>query len=507
MKTIFSLVISIFMLIACKPQSNQYNIVDFGATTDTTKLSTSAINKSIEECTKNGGGTVYVPKGIFYSGTILLKSNVSLYLETGAVIKGSRDTADYMIDGRKYGLILAKNCKNVTIEGHGQINGNGTFFHDATKPHLGGGGEAQYTRQGDDYMNLKYGIEDGPIRYRYRPGMMVVFSRCENVKVKDVTLRDTPEWTSRFADCDNVEISGVSIQANLLIPNSDGLHCTNSRNIRISNCDIRCGDDAIIVSGFDDLVGVHGEVRKDDNVGERIGNKTGYAENVVVSNCLLQSRSAGIRVGYGEHNIRNCIFSNLVIYGSNRGIGVFARDTASIENIQFSDIQIQTRLHKGSWWGKGEPIHVSCVAQKAENPVGTIKNIRFTNINMTAETGVIVFSEEANKMDNIQFNNCQLLIKKSPIDLTYGGNIDLRPTVKPQMAVYKSDIPGFYVYNVSNFKMKDIEMNWESNLASYFTDGLYCKNVIGGFIDNFAGKGASTSYKGMKLENSKIDVD
>ena len=384
MKVLNNLLFTIYLLVlltSCKKTtSNRYDITEFGATADTTILSTVAINKAVETCSNNGGGTVYVPTGTYYSGTIILKSNVTLYLETGAVIKGSRDTADYMINGKKYGLVFARNAKNIAIEGHGELNGNGTYFFDPTKPHLAGDFDKSYTRQGENFMDVKYGLEDGPIKYITRPGMMVVIMNCENVKITDVMLRDTPEWTVRFGDCDNVDVRGVSIFANQLVPNSDGIHCTNSRNVRISDCDIRCGDDAVIVSGFDQLIGVHGEIRKAEDEGILLGNKTGRSENIMVTNCTLESRSAGIRIGYGEHSIRNCVFSNLSIYNSNRGIGIFARDTANIENLQFSNILIQTRLHKGHWWGKGEPVHISSIQQKKEYPVGYVKNIYFQNV-------------------------------------------------------------------------------------------------------------------------------
>ncbi|MDX2194939.1 MAG: glycosyl hydrolase family 28 protein [Cytophagales bacterium] len=503
------LLLIVILLYNCSDnnQKNFYNIKDFGAKSDSTYINTKSINDAINTCNKMGGGKVYVPQGIYYSGTINLKSNVTLYLESGAVIKGSKDTADYIKDGKRYGLFYTRNAKNITIEGSGEINGNGTYFHDPTQPHIAGDLAVEYTRQGNDFMNIKYGLDDGPIKYKYRPGMMMVFMKCENIKIKDVMLKDTPEWTMRVGDCDNVEVSGVSVHANLLVPNSDGIHCTNSRNVRISNCDIRCGDDAVIVSGFDENVGVHSGQKNDAAINTfEYGNKTGYAENIVVSNCLLQSRSAGIRIGYGNLPIRNCIFSNLVIYESNRGIGIFTRDSAGIENLFFNNIQIDTRLHKGHWWGKGEPIHVSNINREEGMKTGTIKNIRFNNINMTAETGVVAYSETANSIENIQFHNCNLYIKKSKIDEIYGGNIDLRPAFAVDKQIFKSDIPGYYIYNVKNIQMKDIQVGWASDLATFYTHGIWCKNVSGGYILNYIGSGASDKYKSLAIENSNIQI-
>jgi polygalacturonase len=69
-------------------------------------------------------------------------------------------------------------------------------------------------------------------------------------KLKDFTLKDTPSWAICLAYCEDVLVDGLTILNNLLVPNSDGIHCTTSRNVRIANCDIRAGDDAIIVTGF-----------------------------------------------------------------------------------------------------------------------------------------------------------------------------------------------------------------------------------------------------------------
>jgi polygalacturonase len=160
--------------------------------------------------------------------------------------------------------------------------------------------------------------------------------QCEQVANKNVTFRDSPEWCFPIADCD-----------------------------------IRAGDDAIIVTGFRTNVGVGGDVNiRLDYTAREFGNKTGCAENVTVTNCILQSRSSGIRVGYGINPIRNCVFLNLVIYNSNRGLGVFSRDDGSIENILFSNITIQNRLHAGHWWDNGEPIHVSAIKQDPKIPAG-----------------------------------------------------------------------------------------------------------------------------------------
>ena len=121
------------------------------------------------------------------------------------------------------------------------------------------------------------------------------------------------------------------------IPNSDGIDLYDSKVIRISDCAIHAGDDAIAIVS---------------------------SSNITVTNCILHSRSSGIRVGYNvfnNHNSGNLSFSNITIYDSNRGIGIYQRQKGNMENMIFSNIVINTRLHSGQWWGHGEPIHISSV--------------------------------------------------------------------------------------------------------------------------------------------------
>ncbi len=463
-------------------RGDRYDITDYGAMAGEGHMNTIAINKAVNACNQGGGGTVVIPPGIFYSGTIILKSNVELFLEHGAVLTGSENMADYDTINAVGGLIYANNTRNIAITGTGTINGNGTHFHIPGKMHIAGDLQRKYIRQGDSYLREGATFSDGPIAYEHRPGMMVVIMNSENVRINNITLRDSPEWTFRIGDCDNVNVRGITILNNLLMPNSDGIHCTDSRNVIISDCDIRAGDDAIIVTGFSSDINVHG-LAEERTEAQRFGNKTGYAENVTVTNCALQSRSSGIRIGYGEHPIRNLVFSNIVIYDSNRGIGIFARDTASIENVLFSGIIIRNRLHSGHWWGNGEPIHVSSITRTAGKIAGKIRNIRFSNIIAESETGMLLWGQQPNSLQNIEFDRIQLHIRNSPLARDYGGNFDLRPTADMQYAIFKHDIPGLFARNVDNLKIKDFDLSWDSDVAGYHSYGLEAENVEGLYID------------------------
>jgi hypothetical protein len=261
------------------------------------------------------------------------------------------------------------------------------------------------------------------------------------------------------------------------------------------------GDDAIIVSGFSDLPAPGDPVWRQP----KIGNKTGYAENVTVTNCILSSRSACIRVGYGHHPIRNLIFSNLVMVDSNRGIGIFARDNTSIENILFSNIVINNRLHSGHWWGKGEPIHISAISDTPNGVVGKVNNISFSDIIAQSETGIVIYGTSKSQIGNIRFNKVNLTIRPGKYTNTYGGNFDLRPAFSNEFALFRHDIPGLYAQFVKGLSISGLELKWNGKLPGFYTNGIEIQNFEDVSIDRFKGLAASdaSDLAPIKVSNGK----
>lgn len=484
-------------------QAKDYNILDFGA--EEGRLSTAAIQKTIDECSEAGGGKVIVPAGTFITGTVFLKSNVNLYLENGSVLKGSTNLNDYSRRCLSPGIIYCEDAINVGISGTGTIDGSGDSFYDFSKNHVYEEFDKNHTRQKENYMPEGEFFTDGPVKRTRAPGMTIVFFHCTNVFVTGITIKDTPIWATRFGFCDGVLIDGITIRNNPLIPNSDGIHCTISRNIRISNCNISGGDDAIVLTGFPKDEETPG-INTTEQVQHTYGNKTIYGENMTVTNCVLKSSSAGIRIGYGQHPIRRCTFSNIVIHDSNRGIGIFAHDSSNIEDLIFSDIIIETRLYNGQWWGNGEPIHLSAISRFEGLKAGQIKNVKFSNIIATSEHGIILFGLEDSKLENISFTNMQLIIRKGKETIAYGGNFDLRPATPKAMQLFEHDMPGIYAQHVNKLAICDFALTWGHDLPSFFTHGIESVDVKDLNVKNFTGNGnpnAPGSQK-MKLANTTI---
>ena len=480
---------------AASIRSETYNIKDFGAVGDGITINTLAIQKAINACRDADGGVVLIPAGTFISGTIQLFNNINLHLESGAILKGSREVSDYYLNKIKVGLIYTENSSNVFITGYGNIDGNGDVFVDQNHSKVFDSVITQYTRQGNHFREVKHGLGDGPLVPLDRPFQMIIFSNCKNVTVSGVLISNSPFWTLHFADCDGVIVSGIKLWNNLMIPNNDGIDVTSSRNVLISDCDIRTGDDAIAVTGYShhfDLPGYKNIIHD--------------SENITVTNCYLVSRSSAIRIGgWDQNNMRNYTFSNIVISNSNRGINLCVRDKGSIEDLNFSNIIIKTHLHTGDWWGNGEPIHISAIKGQDSAGLGEIKNIKFSHIIAEGESGILLFGTGESIINNISFNDLEFKLDESPLNPVCGGNFDLRPAIDQKYTMFSHDIPAFYAEYVRDVKINDFEVKWGNVKESYFTNGIEFSHFENISINNYIGNPAPSrkDAAAISLEDGK----
>ena len=469
-----------------KPETLLFSVKKTGATGDGKILDTIPIQKTINNCAESGGGTVIVPPGEYLTGALELLSNVELHLLPGAKVKGSSNIDDYYLNGELAGLITAKYAKNITISGRGVIDGSGTSFIDVTESKKSGKYDPDAHQQTEPAVS---GIKpnDGPAVMLTRPGCMLNFCGCENVIIQDITVIDAPFWTILINGSNNVKIFNTSIQNPCIVPNDDGIHCTSSSDVIISGCNILSGDDSIAITGINDECHM--------NILPGFIRHTRTTENIIVSNCILRSRSGSVRVGYGHNDIRNCIFQNLIIETTNRGLGIFVRDAGSIQNIQFSNITMKTELHNETWWGNGEPIHISSINQFVGKPLGSIQNIRFSNITAEAANGVLIYGTEKSIIKNVELNNIRLEIKSDPRNKSRGGKFDIRPAYKEELGFFSHDIPGVFCQHTDGLKIKEFELNWAENVPDFFTHGLTCEFVNNIEIDNSFPKSAPNSNK------------
>src|SRR5713226_6944993 len=205
-----------------------FNIRDHGARGDGAALDTRAIQDAIDAAGRASGGTVFVPAGVYVTGSIFLRDNITLLLDAGAILFGSENAADYpIITARWEGvtqnthapLITGDGLINIAVTGRGTIDGRGAMW----------------------WQMHREKTLDAP-----RP-RLISFANCANVLIESVTLTNSPAWTINPVRCENVTVDKVTIVNPPDSPNTDGINPDSSRNVHISNCHLDVGDDCITI--------------------------------------------------------------------------------------------------------------------------------------------------------------------------------------------------------------------------------------------------------------------
>ena len=477
-------------------QQKVFDITAYGAVGDGKTTATKSVQAAIDACNAAGGGKVVIPTGTFSIGTIHLKSNVHLYVDAGGILKGSKNLDDYemYVPDKPFnpvhkGMLFTEDAENVTISGEGQIDGNGDEFFDLTKAKTIDANGTKLTRQKDNFRHVESGIGDGPVVPKERPYQMFVFSSCKRITVKDIFISKSPFWCMLFADCDAVKVDGVRLWNSMLAPNADGIDIASCTNVSINNCDIRAGDDAIAIVGYNHHFEIPG-FRKLRHI----------SENILVNNCNLQSYSSAIRIGFLDQNdVSNIQVSNCNITNSSRGIGIFLRDEGSLQNISFSNMYIETKIHTGDWWGNGEPIHISAVRGKENVKLGKIKNVRFNNIICKGENGMLLYGSEESVIEDVSFDNVSFELTDSKLNDVAGGNVDLRGALYEKDQFFQRDIPGLLIHYANNISINRFKLVWTGTRMPYFTNGIEANHFNGFSITDFKGGASPINKKAKRI--------
>ena len=422
-----------------------YDVCRFGALGDGKTDDAVAIQQAIDRCSSEGGGRVLLPANhTFLAGPIQLKSNVELHLQATATLLANPDESIYHLsafgDNKGEGMmwIYAQHAQNISITGMGTISGNGVAFMGAEL---------------DDSYELKPVTTFDP-----RPHV-ITLTDVRNVVVRDVTIRDGAYWTLHLVGCDGAVIDGINLLNNLKIRNGDGIDLDHSRNVRIANCHITSGDDCICLKN------------------RRETAQYGSCHDIVVTNCVMTSRSCAIKIGSENmDSIYNVLFDNCIIKASNRGLGIQNRDEGTVTDVVFSNIMLDCRLWSDVWWGKAEPIYVTSYPRangnhkdanwrfpkgQLEGRCGQVERIFFQNIVATSENGCFIGGDTDDKVRDIHLSHVTLYLKKST---TYQGGIyDKRPCRGEGFVTDK--VYGLYVEKAAqvtadNFVVRDMGVDY-----------------------------------------------
>lgn len=356
-----------------------FNILDFGAKNDTTQLSTQALQQAIDRCHEQGGGRVVVPAGQYKIGTIVLRSHVHLYLQRGTTLYGSTNLNDYLPQKSPYvslrtqtttiQLIYADNAHDMTIDGYGTIDGRGSAFpklswndEGITRPHL------------------------------------LRFIQCQDVVVKDITLRNAGCWMQHYLACDRVQISGIKV-FNRNNYNNDALDLDGCRDVIVNDVIADSDDDAITLKS----------------------TSPRPCENITIQNCVVSSHCNGIKLGtesnggFRNINITGCIVkpsndqsSQFFGHTSKRGTSAISLeivDGGTLENVAVSNILVE---------GTESPIFVrlgnrarSYAEGVTVDRVGTLRGVFLSNIvvNGAGPTGCSITGMPGYPVENIYLSN------------------------------------------------------------------------------------------------------
>lgn len=416
-----------------------FNVTGYGAKGNGVTDDAKAIQRAIDACSAAGGGSVIIPSGkTFMAGPLHLKSNVDLHLQPNSVLLANPDEAVYtestFRENRGEGMmwISGKDIHNVSITGQGRIDGNGVAF-------MG--------QELDDSYELKPVTDFDP-----RPHVLTLVN-TSNVKINGVTIANSAYWTIHLVGCYDVAISDISLLNNLKIRNGDGIDIDHSRKVRISNCFIESGDDCICLKN------------------RREFEEYGPCEDVVVTNCIMTSRSCAVKIGSENMDaIRRVLFDNCIITKSNRGIGIQNRDEGTVSDITFSNMTVDCRLFSDVWWGKSEPIYVTSYPRARGNhkdagwrfpkgatqgACGEVSNIRFIDIYSTSENGIFLGCDEPGKIRNVTLDNVDLtLLKPAQYE---GGVFDRRPCEGE--GFIKAPSSGIYTENIENLNINRLNIH------------------------------------------------
>jgi hypothetical protein len=427
------------------PQELLLRPQQFGAKVDGVACDSPAINAAIDRAHAQGGGVVYLSPGVYLCGTVVLKSNVTLHLEAGAVILGSTNLAQYTPQSRRpldsnagpgghqaYHLIFARDADNVTLRGAGLIDGQGPSF---------------WISSGDKPVPPEHHWADVAsihLRHKGEASPMLEFVNCRHLRVEQVRIESASGWTLRTLNCTGVVIDGVFIKNPVVGPNTDGMDITSSSDVHISNCSIDTGDDAICLKSENDY---------DDTVA--------VMRNVTVTNCTLTTCCNAFKFGTAtKSGYENIVFSNSTIHNPAdsdlntrviAGIAIEMVDGGWVDGVVITGIRMQrTRT----------PIFIRLGARKAPLPgiQSYLRGVMISDIHATeAVLTNSITGLPGMEVEDVTLSNIHIETQEPGLREWTDRSIPEIPEAYPEARMFGT-LPayGMYVRHARGIRMRDV---------------------------------------------------
>ena len=355
------------------------------------------IQAAIDAAAAAGGGRVVLEPATYQSGTLYLRSNVELHLPEGATILGHDKPDGYDdVDDTRIGKLPEKSKKvfiaafdatNVSITGHGVIDGQGPAFYDRNVPP----------------WSAFYAKPPHP-----RPRMVEMY-KCRNVRFEGVLFRDSPGWTFWLRNCEDVLANGIRVHGDQRMINNDGLHLDGCKRMRIIGCDFKTGDDSIVFRAIEP---------PDHNAYDALG------EDLFVADCTIDSACSGVRLGCPSDNIiRGAVFTNCVFRGRSAvqsshpvryirpGTG-FPKGNCSMEDILFVDCAVDVR---------GSPVRFYAEEGVCLRKFG---NVTFRRMRLRGGAAIELAGNADSVVENVRFEDVSgEIADKTPVVMQYARGV------------------------------------------------------------------------------------
>ena len=362
---------------AASQSARRFTVSDYGAVGDGLALNTKFIQKTIDLCSAEGGGTVVIPEGVYVTGAIFLKPRVSLTVERGGVLKGTVNPLDYpQVFTRWEGverewtsaLINASDMTGLILSGEGVIDGSGDQWM------------SRYPRNS---LELHTG----------RPRLIAI-QNCTDVSVSGLTLKNQACWGLFILYSEDAVVENLTIRAEHNIISSDGIDIDSSRRVRISGCDIDVNDDCIAIKSS-----------KDED-GRRVNRP---AEDILVEKCRFRYGHGGVSMGSEmSGGIRNVEIRNCIVEADNWAPIRFKSQPSRggvVENITYRDITLQNTRKAFEFnmaWRMVPPI------KPPSDPLPVVRHVRIINVVGTVQSVGDMHGLKDSPIQDVAFQNCKI---------------------------------------------------------------------------------------------------
>jgi len=499
---------------------NEVSIKDFGGVGDGIELNTEVFSNAIDALSQKGGGRLIVPAGVWFTGPIVLKSNINLHLEDRAIILFSPDKNLYpLVETSFEGLdtrrcqspIWGKDLENIAITGSGAIDGNGHYWRPLKKQKVSENYWKWTISQGgvfkrDDYwmpsaqylhgdtisdMNVPRYLETdeewASVKDFLRP-VMISLQSCKNVYLQGVIFQNSPAWNIHPLMCENVILDGIQVRNPSFAQNGDGLDLESCKNAIIVNSTFDVGDDGICIKSG-----------KDED-----GRKRNMpCENVIVDNCTVFKGHGGFVVGSEmSSGVRNVSVSNCQFLGTDVGLRFKSKrgrggvvENIYISNISMFDISTEPLLFNLYYGGKSavevlEEGGIKEAQQEVFPPVDettpTFRNIYIKDVICSkARRAMYFYGLPEHHINNINIENVTIH-SQIGAELMESQNIKLK-----NINIYPEQSPALLLKNVKNVQVEGLNTN--NHLETVF-------EVLGDRTENI---NLSSSYGEDKLRVGK----